>query len=91
MPDWTQTRCGARLSPLRLSPTREAEIVDELSQHLDDRYQELVAGGASPDEATRLALGELQQRQRLAQLHGAAAAGARAGRRSRPERPPDTC
>jgi len=25
-----------RLSPLRLSPVREAEIVDELSQHLDD-------------------------------------------------------
>jgi hypothetical protein len=34
-----------RLSGLRLSPTREAEIVEELSQHLDDRYRELIAGG----------------------------------------------
>lgn len=47
----------ARLSWLRLSPAREAEIVDELSQHLDDRYRELVAGGASPEEATQVALG----------------------------------
>ena len=46
---WTRVR--SRSSPLRLSPTREAEIVDELSQHLDDRYRELIAGGASPDEA----------------------------------------
>ena len=50
----------ARLSPLRLSPTREAEIVDELSQHLDDRYRELRAGGASPDEAERLALADFR-------------------------------
>ena len=46
----------ARLSSLRLSPTRETEIVDELSQHLEDRYRALIAGGVSPDEATRLAL-----------------------------------
>ena len=41
---------------LRLSPTRETEIVDELSQHLEDRYRELIAEGTSPDEATRVAL-----------------------------------
>jgi predicted permease len=55
-----------RLSSLRLSPTREAEIVDELSQHLDDRYRELVAGGASPDEATRLALADFRSGNLLA-------------------------
>ncbi|HXW03916.1 MAG TPA: ABC transporter permease [Vicinamibacterales bacterium] len=49
-----------RLSSLRLSPAREAEIVDELSQHLDDRYRELIAGGATPDAATRLALAEFR-------------------------------
>jgi predicted permease len=48
----------ARLSTLRLSPAREAEIVDELSQHLDDRRQELMAGGATPETATRLTLDE---------------------------------
>jgi hypothetical protein len=57
----------ARLASLRLSPTREAEIVDELSQHLDDRYRELMAGGASPDEATRLALADFRSGNVLAQ------------------------
>jgi putative ABC transport system permease protein len=55
MPDWTQ-HVRPRLSTLRLSPAREAEIVEELSQHLEDRWRELIAGGATPDEATRLAL-----------------------------------
>jgi predicted permease len=57
----------ARLSSLHLSPTREAEIVDELSQHLDDRYRELLAGGTSPDEAARLTLAEFRSGDALAQ------------------------
>ena len=57
MPDWASD-LRTRLSSLRLSPTRENEIVEELSQHLEDRWRELMAGGASPDEATRLALAE---------------------------------
>jgi putative ABC transport system permease protein len=44
------------LTALRLSPARENEIIDELAQHLDDRWRELIAGGASEKEATRLAL-----------------------------------
>jgi len=60
MPDWTQ-HVRPRLSSLRLSPTREAEIVEELSQHLDDRYRELIAGGMSPDEATRVALSDFRE------------------------------
>ncbi|MGH9158855.1 MAG: ABC transporter permease, partial [Vicinamibacteraceae bacterium] len=56
-----------RLASLRLSPTREAEIVEELSQHLDDRYRELLAGGASPDEARRLALADFRRGNVLAQ------------------------
>jgi putative ABC transport system permease protein len=59
MPDWAG-EVRARLSTLRLSPTRESEIVEELSQHLDDRWRELIAGGTSPDEATRLALAEFR-------------------------------
>jgi putative ABC transport system permease protein len=51
----------ARLSRLRLSPAREREIVDELSQHLEDRWRELVAGGASPEEATRLTLADFSE------------------------------
>jgi predicted permease len=57
--DWTPA-IRSRLAPLQLSPVREAEIIEELSQHLDDRRRELIAGGATPDEATRLALDEFR-------------------------------
>ena len=49
----------ARLDGLQLTPSRAREIVDELSQHLDDHWRELVDGGTPPDEATRLTRGEL--------------------------------
>ena len=65
MPDWAQ-QVRPRLSSLRLSPTREHEIVDELSQHLEDRWRELVAGGASEIDATRLALAEFREGNLLA-------------------------
>ena len=65
MPDFAAD-IRARLAGLQLSPTREAEIVDELSQHLDDRYRELIAGGASPEEATRLALADFRSGNLLA-------------------------
>src|SRR6185369_6924817 len=42
-------------------PSREAEIVEELAQHLDERWRELIAGGASPDEAKRLALADFRE------------------------------
>ena len=62
---WTR-EVRARLSELRLSAAREAEIVDELSQHLDDRWRELTAGGVPPEEATRLTLGEFREGNLLA-------------------------
>jgi putative ABC transport system permease protein len=65
MPDWTQ-HVRPRLSGLRLSPAREAEIVEELSQHLEDRWRELVASGMSPDEATRVALADFRDGNLLA-------------------------
>lgn len=58
MPDWKQ-EILSRLASLKLEPAREAEIAEELAQHLEDRYQELAAGGATEDEARRLALAEL--------------------------------
>jgi putative ABC transport system permease protein len=54
MPDW-RPGIRAQLSTLSIAPEREAEIVDELCQHLDDRWRELVAGGHDPDEAARIA------------------------------------
>jgi putative ABC transport system permease protein len=58
MPDW-KPEILRRLAPLKLSPVREAEIVEEIEQHLDDRYSDLLADGLSPDSAFRAALNEL--------------------------------
>ena len=59
MPDW-RSHIRPHLAALRLSPTRVNEIIDELAQHLDDRWRELMAGGASEEEATHLALAQLR-------------------------------
>src|SRR3990170_5546780 len=65
MPDW-KPHIRSRLASLRLSSSRENEIIEELSQHLEDRWRELVAGGASEDEATKLALAGFQEGDLLA-------------------------
>ena len=65
MPDWKE-ETSKRLAGLRLSPAREVEIVDELAQHLDDRYQELVRGGAGEQEAYKSTLKELAESDVLA-------------------------
>src|SRR5215475_10855409 len=57
MPDWKR-EIGKYLQGLNLSPTREAEIIEELSQHLEDRHQELLAAGMDGDEAYKTALAE---------------------------------
>jgi predicted permease len=69
-PDWSGD-IKVRLSPLRLSPTREAEIVEELSQHLDDRYRELIAGGVAPDDAVLIARADFQSDDTLSRHLGA--------------------
>ncbi|MGO8697072.1 MAG: ADOP family duplicated permease [Limisphaerales bacterium] len=58
MPDW-KTETKARLADLNVEPAREAGIVEEISQHLEDRFLELRARGASEEEARRGALEEL--------------------------------
>jgi putative ABC transport system permease protein len=55
-----------RLARLKLEPTREAEIVEELAQHLEDRSAELRAGGATDEAAYRAALVELSDNELLA-------------------------
>ena len=64
MHDW-RTEIQKRLAGLRLTPAREAEIVDELAQHLDDRCDELRREGASEADAVRLALDEIDGQQLL--------------------------
>jgi putative ABC transport system permease protein len=65
MPSWND-HVRPRLARLQLSPAREAEIVEELSQHLDQRFEELLAKGQSVEEASRLAIEELLEPDALA-------------------------
>ena len=65
MPDW-KPLIRSRLGSLRLSPSRESEIIEELSQHLEDRWRELVAAGTSEDDATKLALAGFREGNLLA-------------------------
>src|SRR3989442_9505736 len=65
MPDW-KTEIIKRLANVKLEPTREAEIVEELAQHLGDRYSELLASGATEDDALRVVLAELSDSHLLA-------------------------
>jgi putative ABC transport system permease protein len=46
MPDW-KLHVREHLPPLAIGAARELEIVEELAQHLDDRYRELRTGGGS--------------------------------------------
>jgi hypothetical protein len=57
MPEWTG-HLRRRLARLQLSPAREAEVIEELSQHLEQRYEELRSSGTSDAEARRLAIEE---------------------------------
>ena len=41
MPDWTK-EVRAAIARLNIDPAREASLVEELSQHLTDRYSETV-------------------------------------------------
>ncbi len=58
MPDF-KVEIRARLAELRLPPVREAEIVEELSQHLAEQYEEAMTRGASEEEARQRVFEEL--------------------------------
>src|SRR2546423_493285 len=55
-----------RLEGLSLAPAREAEIIEELSQHLDDEYEQAISGGATEEAARQAVLTELSQSDILA-------------------------
>lgn len=65
MPDW-KAPLRERLAGLSLDPAREAEIVEELSQHLDQRYRDLLADGLEPATAVAIAGNELLDADSLA-------------------------
>src|SRR5262245_37366072 len=65
-PQW-EPEISQRLTGLHLAATGEAAIVEELAQYLDDHYAELLAGGATEEEARRQTLTELDGSELLAQ------------------------
>jgi predicted permease len=65
-PEW-RGEIKQRLADLQLAPAREAAIIEELVQHLEDHYAELRASGATPEEAYRAALAEVSDSEMLQQ------------------------
>ena len=57
-----------RLKELDLSPVREAEIVDEMAQHLRDRYESHMSNGATAEEAEHRVRAELEERDLAGEL-----------------------
>src|SRR6476646_7304010 len=64
MPDFKE-EVRLRLARLNLEPTRESAIVEELAQHLEQRFDDLVLQGASPAAARAAVLKELSEGTRL--------------------------
>jgi len=64
MPDW-KPEIRWRLADLQLAPVREAAIVEELAQDLDDSYAALLTSGASEAEAYQQTLAELHNSELL--------------------------
>src|SRR5262245_33792502 len=65
MVEWRQ-EIRRRLANLRFAPPREAAIVEELAQYLEDHYAELLASGMTEAEAYRQTLTELSGSELLA-------------------------
>ena len=58
MPDWRRL-VRARLNGLDLPPADEIAIVDELAQHVEDRYRDLCSAGTPDEDALAESLREL--------------------------------
>lgn len=64
MREWEKT-LRSRLAELNLAPTRETEILEEWTLHLNDRYQELLAAGLTDKDASESVVVELASSQDL--------------------------
>ncbi|HEX4632126.1 MAG TPA: ABC transporter permease [Chthoniobacterales bacterium] len=58
MPDFG-SEIRKRVALLPLPPAREAEIIEELSQHMDEQYEQALTRGATEEEARQTVLAEL--------------------------------
>lgn len=76
MPDWNEL-IRKQLADLHLAGTREEEILEELTQHVEDRYREIRSAGASEADARRVALDELGGHELVRELRAIECADAR--------------
>jgi hypothetical protein len=67
MPDW-KAFVRARLAGGGLRPTTEMDVIEEMSQHIDDRYRQLRADGVAEEDAQALSLRELDGEELLHDL-----------------------
>lgn len=67
MPEW-KLEIRKHLAGLGLRPEREAEIIEELSDHLQQSYEELRARGSADDEALREVMAEVDWRNFVPEL-----------------------
>ena len=58
MPDW-RSLIRRRLAGLDIRPVDEIDIVEELAQHVEDRYADLCRAGATDEDAVSGSLEEL--------------------------------
>jgi len=71
MPDW-RNLIRRRLAELNLTAQAESVLADEMAQHLEDRYENLIALGAAPDDALDQVRAELRD---IEPLRASTAAG----------------
>src|SRR5688572_16191394 len=64
MRDW-HGEVRRRLERVGMDPARESSVVEELAQHLEDRYAELLSRGEPEAEARRIALEEIEDAEAL--------------------------
>src|SRR5262245_11477587 len=64
MPDWRRI-VRERIEAARLPPAHEADVTDEIAQHVEDRYREAIARGLSEADAVREGLAEIDARERM--------------------------
>src|SRR5882724_11827015 len=67
MPDWSK-EIRAAIAALNLDPAREAGVVEELSQDLRDRYEEMLTSGIGAELAHQVLVQELNDGKLLAGL-----------------------
>src|SRR5215469_2694290 len=65
MPNWKQ-EIRNRLAGLNVSGSSELEIIEELSLHLEERYQELLSQGKNPKAAYHIVMNEASENEVLA-------------------------